>query len=298
MFRPHFDLPLRNDGSQRFLPLIVALMVYLASLAMGGLLVVHDAVGRWDRGLSGTFTVELPPAPDTGKDDGAVESALTVLRKTPGVESAEPLGFERTAKLLAPWLGASIDAGDLPLPRLIDVKVDPRAGIDTAALGAALAAAVPKAVLDDHRRWLDRVIRAALALETVAAIVVGLVALAAILAVVFATRTGLAVHHATVEVLHLIGARDRYIARQFERHALRLGLRGGFIGLLFAALTFLGIAAAAAEAGVVRADIRFLPALSAPPAQWALLLLLPPAAGIIAMATARITVLRSLRRMP
>lgn len=296
---PHrrLDLPLKRDGSVRFLPGIVALMVYLASLSLAGMLVIHDVVERWDRGLSGTLTVELPPAPEGAEPDAGVPLALGVLRATPGVLSAEPIDARRTAALLEPWLGGGVDAADLPLPRLIDLRIDVGAGVDVAALGAWIAAAVPGARLDDHRRWLDRVIRTALALEAVAGAIVILVGLAAVLAVVFATRTGLAIHHGIVEVLHLIGARDGYIARQFEWHALHLGLKGGGVGLVLAALTLLGIGATAPRLGSLGDEIRILPDMSLPPAQWALLLLLPPAAGLIAMVTARITVLRALARM-
>jgi cell division transport system permease protein len=297
MLRARFDLPLERDGSVRFLPWIVALMVYLASLALAGTLVVRDAVARWDRGLTGTLTAELP-APSAGsRDDGAVELALKVLRTTPGVLRAEPFDARRTAALLEPWLGTNIDAQDLPLPRLIDVETEPRPGLDLAALGQRLAAAVPGAQLDDHRRWLDRVLRTALAIEIVAGMVVALVGSAAVLAVVFATRTGLAVHHGIVEVLHLIGARDGYIARQFEWHALRLGIKGGIAGLVLAVATLIGVAAAA-QVGAIDDAVRVLPALSAPAMEWALLLLLPVAAGLVAMLTARITVLRSLKRLP
>jgi len=297
MLRARLDLPLERDGSVRFLPWIVALMVYLASLALAGTLVVRDAVERWDRGLTGTLTVELPAASAGSRADGAVELALKVLRTTPGVVRADPVDARRTAALLEPWLGKDIDAEDLPLPRLIDVETEPRVGVDLAALGQRLAAAVPGAQLDDHRRWLDRVLRTALALEIVAGMVVALVGLAAVLAVVFATRTGLAVHHGIVEVLHLIGARDGYIARQFEWHALRLGIKGGIAGLLLATATLVGVAAAA-QVGAIDDAVRVVPALSAPAIDWALLLLLPVVAGLVAMLTARITVLRALKRLP
>lgn len=298
MAKARLDLPLNRDGSVRFLPWIVALMVYLASLSLAGAVMVRNVVERWDRGLSGTLTVELPAAPASGKDDGAVPIALKVLRETPGVLSATPLDQRRTVELLQPWLGNDIDPAELPLPRLIDLRIDVRAGVDISALGARIAAAVPGAQLDDHRRWLDRVIRTGLAIEAIAGVVVILVGVSAVLAVIFATRTGLAIHHGIVEVLHLIGARDSYIARQFERHALRLGLRGGIIGLALALLTLLGISDAAERVGSINESVRMLPALSAPPLEWALLLLLPPAAGAIAMLTARITVLRALARMP
>jgi cell division transport system permease protein len=293
MLWARLDLPLYRDGSVRFLPWIVAVMVYLASLALAGTLVMRDVAGRWDRGLAGTLTVELPATPARGLDDGAVERTLKVLRTTPGVVRADPLDARHTAELLEPWLGGNVDVADLPLPRLIDLRIEPHAGMDLADLGQRLAAAVPGAKLDDHRRWLDRVLRTALAIEAVAGLVVLLVGMAAVLAVIFATRTGLAVHHGIVEVLHLIGARDGYIARQFEWQALRLSLRGGIAGLLLAALTLAGIAAVTAPGEAAR----LLPAFSAP-TEWMLLLLLPIAAGLVAMLTARITVLRALGRLP
>ncbi|MGH7123419.1 MAG: cell division protein FtsX [Stellaceae bacterium] len=298
IFRARLDLPLDRDGSGRFLPWIVSLMVFLASLALDGTLVVRDAVTRWDRGLTGTLTVELPASSAGNRDDGAVDLALKVLRGTSGVTRADAFGAKRTAALLEPWLGADIAAADLPLPRLIDVQIEPRAGVDLEALGQRLAAAVPGARLDEHRQWLNRVLRTALAIEIVGGMIVGLVGLAAVLAVVFATRTGLAVHHGIVEVLHLIGARDGYIARQFEWHALRLGLKGGVAGLALAILTLIGIAAAATQVGALDDAVRVLPALSAPAIDWALLLLLPIAAALVAMLTARITVLRALKRLP
>ena len=298
IFPARLDLPLDRDGSVRFLPWIVALMVYLASLALASTLVVRDAVMRWDRGLTGTVTVELPPASAGNRDDGAIDLALKVLRATPGVTRADAFDTKRTAELLAPWLGTDIDAADLPLPRLIDVQIEPRVGVDLAALGQRLAQAVPGAQLDDHRRWLDRVLRTALAIEVVAGAIVALVGLAAVLAVIFATRTGLAVHHGIVEVLHLIGARDGYIARQFEWHALRLGIKGGIWGLVLGIATLVGVAAAARQVGALDDAARVLPALSAPAIEWVLLLLLPVAAGLVAMLTARITVLRALKRLP
>ena len=297
IFRARLDLPLDGDGSGRFLPWIVALMVFLASLALAGALVVRDGVMRWDRGLTGTLTVELPAA-SSSRDDGAIDAALKVLRGTSGVTRADAFDAKRTAALLEPWLGADIAAADLPLPRLIDVQIEPRAGVDIEALGQRLAAAVPGARLDEHRQWLNRVLRTALAIEIVAGMIVILVGLAAVLAVIFATRTGLAVHHGIVEVLHLIGARDGYIARQFEWHALRLGLKGGVAGLMLAILTLIGIGAAAAQVGALEDAVRVLPALSAPAIEWMLLLLLPIAAGLVAMLTARITVLRALKRLP
>jgi len=270
-------------------------MVYLAALALAGMMALHGAVERWDSALAGTFTVQLPAS--AGNE---LEAALALLRATPGVERAEPLDAAANAALLERWLGRGLVSDELRLPHLIDLRIDPARLIDPAALAKSLAAAAPSAQLDDHRGWLDRLFDVALAIELVAAAVVVLVAGAAVMSIIFATRTGLAIHHGTVEVLHLIGARDSFIAAQFQWPALRLGLRGGLIGLVPALLTLLALRQAAGGAPpgtALSGAISVLPSLTLAPWQWAVLLLLPAAAGITALATARVTVLRSLARM-
>jgi cell division transport system permease protein len=296
MLRRRLDIPLNRDSSVRFLPWIIALMVYLAGLALAGTLVLQAALQRWDSSLAGTLTVQLPPAQE-GKPDG-VAAAVALLRVTPGVTSAEPLSREAIQRLIEPWLGTAMTAEQLSLPQLIDLRIDPAAPPDLAALRTRLAAAVPGAALDDHRLWLDRLAGLVLSIEATALAIVVLIGGAAVLTVVFTTRAGLAVHHAVVEVLHLIGARDGYIAGQFQRQALDLALRGGIIGLVLTLVTLFGIGHVGAATALFGEHVRLLPSLALQPWHWLALLLLPFAAALIAMLTARVTVLRALKRMP
>lgn len=290
------DIPLNRDSSVRFLPWIIALMVYLAGLALAGTVVLQGALQRWDLSLSGTLTVQLPPQ-EQGKPD-PMPAALELLRATPGVISAQAISREATAKLIEPWLGTALAPEELALPRLIDLRINPAAALDLAGLRARLAAAAPGAVLDDHRVWLDRLAGLVLSIEATALAIVLLIGGAAVLTVVFTTRAGLAVHHAVVEVLHLIGARDGYIAGQFQRQALELGLRGGLVGLLLTVATLIGIGHAGAATAVFGERVQLLPSLVLAPWHWLLLAMLPVAAALIAMLTARLTVLRALKRMP
>ena len=95
----------------------------------------------------------------------------------------------------------------------------------------------------------------------------------------------------------MIGARDVFIATEFQRHFLWLGLRGGLIGLTLAAATLLGSGYLwdVREAPV---GAQLLPQLIGAPYHYIWLLFVPAAIGGIAMATARLTVLRVLGRMP
>ncbi|MGQ9371512.1 cell division protein FtsX [Azospirillum sp. ST 5-10] len=294
LFRKRSDLPLANDPSARFLSWITAVMVYLAALAVAGQMMVADMAARWDSGLSGGATVQVVPMLGPGGTPVAerVETALAILRGTPGVIAADPLSAAETARLIEPWLGAdAADDPDLPVPTVIDVSVAPE--VDVAALAQRLTSAVPGSSLDDHGTWLADLRAFTRAVELAALGIVALVGGAGIMAVVFAVRTGLAIHRHVVELLHLMGATDRYVAHQFEAHVLGLCLRGGFAGLALAGVTLVAVHRASTG---LRATLMPDFALSA--AQWAALALVPLAAGALAVLTARRTVMRTLETLP
>lgn len=295
MLAPRYDLPLGTDVTGRFLPWIIAVMVFLATLAMAGAMAVSGLVDRWDTGLSGTLTVEVAPPPGADPTLGieeAVTAALEVLRSTPGVAAAEPLSAGQTQKLLSPWLGETALLEDLPVPVLIDVRLD--ATVDPAALADRLARAAPGSVVDDHQAWLDDLLGLARGIELLAAGIVLLVGGAAVGAVVFVARAGLAIHAQVVELLHLMGAPDAYVARQFQRHVLGLAAKGSFAGAALALLTLLLFGFAAGGPG----SAALLPAMALSPVQWMVLLAVPLLASALAAAAARFTVLRALMRLP
>ncbi len=287
------DLPLDSDAHSRFLPWLIAFMVFLAVLAMAAVLVLGATAQRWDRGVSGTLTVQLAPTDNPARDDENQKDVLALLAGTPGIERYEALGKDKLLKLLEPWLGGATEAADLPLPRLIDVKLLAGADLDARALERRLRVRVPGASVDDHRVWLERLLRLIRTVELVAGVILAFIALATIGTVVFTTRTGLAVHREAIEVLHLIGARDSYIAGQFAGRALILGLKGGLIGLALGVPALAGIGYLATTLGTA-----VLPQLSIGVLHWLAVIALPFAVAGLAMATARLTVLRTLAGLP
>ncbi len=163
---------------------------------------------------------------------------------------------------------------------------------DLTAIAIKLQEAAPGTVLDDHQRWLGEVLTNLRSLQVLALALLLIVGFSAMLAVVYVTRTGLAIHHEVIELLHLIGAKDAYVARQFQRQALVLGLTGGIIGLVVALPTvyLTGTLLAGGEAAIFP-QVRF------GPLEWSLLALLPVLTAVIAMITARRTVLRNLAEL-
>ena len=292
MFRQRFDLPLGDDGSGRFVPWIVALMVYLASLSLGAGIAASGAVRSWDAGLEGAVTIEIVPAADAERTDARVREVLQLLRTTAGIASAEAIAEDRVAALLEPWIDRGELPADLPIPRLIDVRLLPGTPLDLDAVAREVAAMAPGARLDDHQVWLSRLAALGRTVQLASGFIVALVSGAAAGTVIFATRAGLAVHREVIEVMHLIGARDSYVARQFQAHAMSLALRGGLLGATLGAAT---LAVFVQLAGPLEGPR--VPAASFGTATWATVIALPLLAAAIATVTARFTVLRTLRRM-
>jgi cell division transport system permease protein len=292
------DLPLDGDGSARFLPWLVALMVYLAALTLAGGAALHDAVAAWNAGLAGALTVELPRgANGAAVPQDRIDAALRELATVPGVDRAALLDAPAETRLLAPWLGQDVDVSVLPLPVLIDVRMKPGVGLDADLLAQRLRPVAPGVTVETHGSWLDRLFRVARLIQFGAMAIVALIGLVAVSTVIFTTRTGLAIHAPVIQLVHLIGASDAYVARQFQWHAFRLAVAGGGIGLVMALISF-GALKWTAEQGLLPGEAALLPAFHLPAAAWLAVLALPLAMGLVGLLTARWTVLKTLGRMP
>ena len=237
---PRFETPLvpRNSISGRALVAVVAIMTFLASLTTGAAILVSKAAGEWQSDIAREVTVQVVPVP--GRDlDASVDRAVSAARSSAGIIEVRPYSKEESAKLLEPWLGTGLSLTELPVPRLIVLKIAAGATPDLAQLRRVLADQVPGAMLDDHRGWIDRM-RAMAGTAVGAGIgVLVLMFVATMLSVTFATRGAMATNKAVIEVLHLVGAKNGFIAKHFQQHFLILGLQGGAIGggaaiLLFA----------------------------------------------------------------
>jgi cell division transport system permease protein len=208
---------------------VVSIMTFLASLTIGAVMLVRAAANDWQSDISREVTIQVRP--ESGQDfEGQVERAIEIAREFPGIGEVRAYSKEESARLLEPWLGSSAALQDLPVPRVIVVRLAPGATPDLAQLRKLLTERVAGASLDDHRAWMDRM--RAMANTTIfgGIGVLLLMLVAMMMSVAFATRGAMAANRPIVEVLHFIGAKDSFIANQFQRRFLVLGLEGGLIG--------------------------------------------------------------------
>jgi cell division transport system permease protein len=279
----------------RTLTAVMAVMCFLAVLSVGAMLLINRAVAQWASGLASEVTVQLPQLSTRDMEQDLL--ALTqVISGLDGIKGVTVLDRKEGEKLVAPWIGEDgLDA--LPIPRLMRVMVDDKTPPDFAGMEKAIEEAVPSARLDTHRRWEAELRRMASTLTLLSSVILGLISLSAIAMVIFASRAVLEANRNVVEVLHIAGADDNFIAAQINKQFLSSGFWAGILGLFGGVLTFfaLGHWGMAANNGVASAarGLFFLPQEG----DWrslAWFLLVPLGATAIALVTSRLTLKRML----
>jgi cell division transport system permease protein len=300
------ELGLRRAISDRMLPFLVAAMGFLAALALSGWVGAASLAHSWQAGAEAVLTVQVPQPDEPAAQGAAAQGAGTrlarvvaTLRATPGIAEARPLGQEELANLLRPWLGSGADRLAVPLPAVIAVRLAD-GGADIDALTRQLTAVAPGTLTERHESWMRRLAFLARSVQACAAAILLLVASVAATVIAVATRAGLTSRREAIEIVHLLGATDGYIAGRFSARATLLAMLGGAVGALVALPVMLVLANLAAPlaggTGQMVMPSNLLTALPAP--LWLALPSLPLAAAAIGCLTAQVTVRRWLRRLP
>lgn len=305
--RVHRDLPpkpspvIPSGGiAGRPLFIVVTVMCYLACVTLGASLLVSGQISDWTSDIAEEVTVQIKPV-DGASIDAQVAAAVQLLASTPGVVGADPISAEEAASLLEPWLGGGNVLEGLPIPRLISVEIDIDDPPDLDRLAGRLDSEVEGASLDDHRRWQSSLRRMATSLQTIAWAVIVLVCGTTLSIIVFATRAAMAGNRDIIEVLHLVGATENFIAYQIQKRFFTLGLVSGLIAAASAILTFLALnslsgAVAAGSFTGAATSLMFGP-LSLDLTSYLYFFAIPVAAAVIGVITSRVIVVGVLRSM-
>lgn len=245
-----------DAGRDRPLFAVSAILVFLACLAALGAAGAWSAAEGWTSQLAEELTVQVLPG--QGRDaDADAEAAAAAIANLPGVIEAQARGRAASERLLEPWLGSAALPDDLPVPRLVAVKVDPDDPPAPGAIEELLSGSGYEFIVDDHERWEDAVRRASAAVRYFALALVVLLALAAAAVIAFAARASLAARWDVAEALHLVGAPDSYVTGLFQQRFFFLGVKAGLTGAVLAGLAAFALAFAGGAAG----SVFFLPSL-------------------------------------
>jgi cell division transport system permease protein len=281
------------------MPWVIAIMVALTVLAAATGLSLRNTALAAEAELSGGVTVQIVEPEPVARARQA-QASLARLRTYPGVASVRQVPQEEVDALIEPWLGigdgadaGNSDADAIPVPALIDARMT---GAVTpqrlAQLRAALRNVAPSSRVDAQSSWLRPVFDAIQSLQWLALAMVLLLAFTMASAVLLAARSALGANRETIEIVHLLGGTDSQIARIFQRWIGIDAAGGGVLGFAMGMVVvlFLGRRFASLGAGLVDSG-----ALGW--GDWLLLALIPLLAAVLAMLTARLSVMRALRRL-
>ena len=227
----------------RTLLLLITIMSFLSAVTLGGVVLVQKSAIAWSADVGREVTIQIRPVEGEVMDSN-LRTAVSLAQTTPGVASARALTIEESQQLLEPWLGAGLDLTAIEIPRLVVVQLADPAEADIEGLERNLAA-VKGASLDTHAAWRQQLNTMAGTIVVSGLLVLILICAATVLAIVFATRGAMATNREIVDVLHYIGASNRFIAGEFQGRFLSIGLQGGLLGTIAAMLFFTLIGTAA-----------------------------------------------------
>jgi cell division transport system permease protein len=282
---------------------VIAIMVALMVLAAGMGLTVANLGAAAQSDLDGGVTVQILE-PDPALRDRQAERAVTALEQMPQVRELRRVPQAELAALIEPWLGdialgqpassrGDLDQDAVPIPALIDVRLEGEADeAQLEAMRSALNTAAPDAKVDAQAAWLSPVFSAIGTLRWLAVLLIAMLGVTSAAAVWLASRNALNANRETIEIVHLLGGTDRQIANIFQKSILIDAAGGGLIGLVSGALmlAFLGAQFAVLESGMVAGGDLGI-------GDWLLIALIPVAAIVMALVTARQTVLWAVRKM-
>jgi len=285
-----YDIPLHLKLGTEFLVILVGLMTFLSLLASIGNLALGHMTHAWTSGLENSLTIEIP-APNSSEESNG--KLLDRLKEIDGVETAKIMGQKDMQDLLSPWLGAQSGLwDDLPVPTLITVTLSERTPKLVEEIKSSTRKVAPDARVDSHEDWLIDLMKLVRGLQFTGLVILALIVLVTATAIAGAVRSRMAIHHRELELLHIMGASDRYITNQFVFYILSQSFKGASVGVVIGGLMMAGFHYLAGQ------NPGTVPELSLQGIEWVVFLLVPMLLMLISLISARITSLRVLREMP
>jgi cell division transport system permease protein len=200
---------------------------------------LFTSLGQQSRDARSSLQIEIPY--QKANAEKVLHDVVAFLKSSDGVMEVEVIGPDEMEAMLAPWLGSGISLEDMELPTLVDVTTHMQgdtASINHTMLQSKLQRLAPGATVEDRGPWMKHLARGSAVLQwlLVAVALMLLACIAALIALV--ARTSLKLHFQTVSLLHMFGATDEYIVKQFQQHHALVVGKNAAIGVIIAAVVY------------------------------------------------------------
>jgi len=264
-----------------FLMLLMSLLTFLSVLCLGLAIALGTAVVRWNMQWNLMATVQVMPSGDEASAMKAIESVRADIEWEKQISEAD------AARMLRPWLRDG-DALKQYIPRMVEVKFKSRAGL---ARAADSIREVSGTRFIRHNDGMRSTTRAGWKVIALSVLILGMVMGAIVACISHITRNITLIHKRELEILHQIGARDNFIARQLMKVIARICFVAAIIGFAIAAPALLVVTSIAHTMRV-----GMFTQMTVPGVGWGVLGLLAVGIIVLAVVIARKTVMGILRK--
>ena len=292
------EIPIDDEETSVFMYVLSSIYMYLFIIVLAIVMSINTMVKSWEKDILGSITIQVSPIEnenkkiDANKTQEQLNKVLQFIENADGVKSVHVIDDKTVERLMSPWLGNKVDINTLPIPQLLDVQLKDNAEINYDEMTRGLHKVTPNASIDNHRLWLNRLLKFAGSLKTLALSVLFMVIGICAFSIYYSTRTSLGINLNSIEILHIIGAQDKYIAKQYAKSYAKIGFFSGVIGLTFAIPSIVLVSKYGISTGSGLLNSAGLSTF-----HWLFMMITPLFSLFYAMGTAYYTVRKSLEKM-
>ncbi len=293
--RYHSEIPLKEEKSNLFLEVSTAVSVFLFSIVLAAYFMMTSMVSSWNKSIIDGLTVQIMPSSEALTADEELlrlNKVISFFDERDGVEKVRVISNEQIKHIMSPWLGENANIENLPIPKLLDVKLKNGKTFDYQKVSSELKEVASYASIDNHGIWLQKLMKSAAALKMLSLFVLAVVLSALAFSLFYAVQTSLRVHQNIIEILHIMGATDNYVAKQYAKRGLWTGFISSVIGTIlgFGVLIMISHLSSGLETGLIGSAKLSL-------WHWGTIALLPPMTAVLSMILSFLSVKQTLGKM-
>lgn len=297
MLKLKTDIAFKSDINKGFLPFITAFMVFLACITFATAIIGHKVATDWDNKMENFMTIQILPDmkhKNPNKEiTERIKNITEILKQTPGIQSSSAMTLDETIELLKPWLGEiGKDKIDLPLPRIITVEISDIIPLNIRALTEEIKNYSSLITIESYENWMKEFQQTISSIQFLLALIIILILTTTGITVAYSTKSGLIANKNVIEIMHIVGAHNTYIAKQFSTQMMKLSIKGGLIGYLISVFVIYLTKFLSGNTNneiIINFNFNFQNSLY--------MIIIPLAAGVISKLSAIITINKTLNKM-
>ena len=288
------DIPLEQESSRRHLPILMCLLVFLLIMILTVVFSIENTLLHYqsqnqEQTLNEqNIAIEIIQSKKSNLD---LNHIAQLLSKTQGITSFKIIPENKKILFLKSYSDDIKRTKDSKKMILIELTID-QTKFNINEMKQLLHSLVPDIHVTSYTKKPKNQASLISSLRIISYSVIGAILFSILTIVSVTTRASLNIHKHTIDVLRLMGARNRYIASYFQNSSFYLCLKGALLGLIISIPTIVLFKWLYQR---LSAATQFT--LETPLWLWLLILFTPFIISFLAMLVSRLSVIRTLIRL-